>query len=243
MNKRLTLLLAVLLPIIFYSCRKSDSKSYPGDYTRGYFPLQFGKYVVYDLDSIIWDDFQCVRSQFQYQMRYTVADTFRDNENRLSYRMDVHIRRNDTAIWRTHRVVYLTPTATSLEYVEANVRFIKMVFPVSNGTYWLGNAMIPAFDADYQYFQDWEYRYSKIGETFSTGKAEFPNTVTINQVDRQINDPELQPGAYAEKTYGKEVYAFDVGMVYRETTRWVYDPGVVACRKGYSVVMRAIDHN
>lgn len=243
MYQRLSLLLAGFLAIFAYSCKKIEKTNYTGEYTKSYYPLQIGKYVVYDLDSVIWDDFQCTRSEFRYQMRYTVADTFRDNANRLSYRIDAHIRTIDTANWRPHRVIYITPTTNSIEYVEGNVRFIKMVFPVSNGTYWLGNAMISADDADYQYFQGWEYRFANIGEKFSTGFVDVENTVTINQVNRQINNPELQPNTYAEKTFGKEIYAFGIGMVYREMTRWVYDPGVVSCRRGYSVVMRAMDFN
>ena len=237
------ILVAAFMTITLFSCiRKGDDK-YGGDISKSFFPLQFGRYVVYDVDSTLWDDFHQVKTLHRYQMRYTIADTFRDNEFRLSYRMNVHIRPNDTFQWKTHRVIYVTPTPTRLEWVEENIRFIKLVFPVADNIEWKGNSLIAAGDQDYQYFQDWTYKYANFTLPFNDGKVMFNNTVTVNQVDEQQNDPETRPAAYSFKTYGKEVYASDVGMVYREMTHWIYDPGVVKYRKGYSVVMRAVDHN
>jgi hypothetical protein len=237
------LLVAALFSVVFVSCSKEKDDKYANDYSRGYFPLQFGRYVTYDVDSTLWDDFLCLKSVHPYQMRYTIADTFRDNQNRLSYRMDVHIRTEDSLPWNTHRVIYITPEVSHIEYVEDNVRFIKLVFPVDETSSWQGNSMIPVSDQDYQYFFGWNYRYSEFTKPFNNGKVNFDNTVTVSQADEAQNNPELMPSAYAYKTYSKEVYGYDIGMVYRETTHWIYDPNVAQCRKGYSVVMRAVDHN
>lgn len=246
MNKKFlpVLLIAIACMVSFLSCTKKKDEKYGSNYGAGYFPLQFGRYVVYDVDSILWDDFQCVKSKHHYQMRYTIADTFRDNENRLSYRMDVHIRKQDTLQWQVHRVIYLTPTDTHLEYVEDNIRFIKLVFPVADNTTWKGNSMISPLDQDYQYFQDWDYTYSGFTQPYNNGFTFFDNTITVSEIDEQVNDPETMPTAYSYKTYAKEVYGYDVGMVYREITHWTYNPdGATQCRSGYSVVMRAVDHN
>jgi hypothetical protein len=245
MNKRFlpALLLAVLSSILFFSCKKENDNTFSGEYNRAYFPLEMGRYVTYDVDSTLWDDFVQVKSVHKYQMRYTVADTFRDNAGRLSYRIETLIRKGDTLPWNEHRVLYVTPTDSNLELVENNLRYIKLVFPIGNDIQWKGNSMIPLLDADYQYFQDWNYIYSDYEKPFNHGKADFPNTVTVNQVDEVLNDPETMPNSYAYRTYGKEVYAFDVGMVYREMTRWEYQPNTVMFRRGYQVIMRAVDHN
>lgn len=166
-----------------------------------------------------------------------------DAQKRLSYSIDVHIRTNDSLPWLTHRVIYVTPTATGLEYVEANVRFIKMIFPVANNLEWNGNALIPSGDQDYQYFQNWTYKYSDYEQSFNNGKVLFDNTITVNEADDKLNDPETMPESYATRTFAKEVYGYDIGMVYREVTHWTYDPFTTKYRNGYSVVMRAVDHN
>lgn len=245
MNKKFlpVLLLAALFSMVAASCKKETERRYGPDKTVGYYPLSIGRYVVYDVDSTLWDDFTQVKSLHKYQMRYTIADTFRDNAGRLSYRMDVHIRKTDSAAWKTHRVINVTPTETTLEYTEDNLRFIKLIFPVYEHMEWKGNSLIPAGDQDYQYFQDWNYQYTNYAQPFNNGKAYFDNTVTVNEVDEKLNDPETMPDSYAFQTYGKEVYAFDVGMVYREMTHWVYDPTYVKFRRGYSVIMRAVSYN
>jgi hypothetical protein len=237
------LILAAFISVALFSCRKETDNRYTGDVNKAYFPLDFGRYVVYDVDSTLWDDFLQVRSLHRYQMMYTVADTFRDNENRLSYRMDVRIRNADTLPWKTHRVIYVTPTDTRLELVEGNVRYIKQVYPIADNIEWQGNSMIPTGDQDFQYLFNWIYKYSGYTKPYNNGRILFDNTVKVSHVDEVQNDPELMPTAYAYKTFSEEVYAFNVGMVYREMTHWIYDPTQVHFRKGYSVTMRAVDHN
>lgn len=244
MNKRFlpVLLLAVLFSVLFYSCKK-ETNEFNGNYSSAYFPLQVGRYVVYDVDSTIWDDFLQVKSLHKYQMRYTVADTFTDDLNRMSYRIDVHLRTADSLGWNVHRVIYATPDSSHIEYVEANVRFIKLVLPIANEIEWPGNSMIATDDQDLQYFADWIYKYKDFEQPFNNGKVMFDNTVTVEETDQTLNDPEAMPNAFATRTFSKEVYGYNIGMVYREVTRWTYDPDVVKFRRGYSVVMRAVDHN
>lgn len=245
MNKRFlpVLLLTLLSSVVFFSCKKESEGTGTFEYSRAYFPLEIGRYVVYDVDSTLWDDFQQVKSLHRYQMRYTVIDTSRDNEARLTYEMLVHIRKGDTLPWQEHRVIRVTPTESSLIWQEHNLNFIKLVFPIGNDIQWKGNSLIHSLDAEYAYFQDWNYTYSDFERPFNHGKAEFLNTITVNQIDDSLNHPETLPDAYAYRTYGKEVYAFNVGMVYREMTRWEYQPTTVRFRRGYQVIMRAIDHN
>src|SRR5262249_18554506 len=103
---------------------------------------------------------------------------------------------------------------------------------------------IPAADRDYVYMDGWNYKYINYDRDYDNGLSVYAKTVTVEQVDEQEGDPESMPTKYADKTFGKEVYAYGIGLVYREATHWVYDPaGGNACRKGYSVTLRAIDHN
>ncbi|TXH57954.1 MAG: hypothetical protein E6Q89_03950 [Bacteroidia bacterium] len=249
MKKRwLPALVMIALGIVsLYSCTKKNEQ-YTGDYGRNYFPLTFGKTVTYDVDSTLWDDFFCVKSLHHYQIRWTVSDTFRDNEFRLSYRIDSHIRTADSMPWQTHRVMYVTPTNNSLEMVEENLRFVKLAFPIQNGNTWDGNSKISyVLDEDLRRFDGWHYYYDKYSEPFNDGFVNFENTVTVNQVNDTVNNPEVSPNSFASKTFSKEVYAQGVGMVYRETIYWTYQPAAggsgTGCRKGYGVIMRAVDHN
>jgi len=242
--------LRALLPLAIISfglasCEKEETaQPNPEHFFTEYFPLKPGHYVTYNVDSTIWDDFRCLKTVHTMQMRYTVADTFTDLQGRRSYRIDIMRRETDSVGWVDDEVIYVTPTTSRLEYVQKNLRFIKLIFPVAEGTYWNGNSLISASDQDYQYFADWVYKYTRLGQAFQApGGKYYPATVTVEGTDQQQNDPETQPNAYSYRTYLREVYAKDAGLVWREQTRWIYDPGVKKCRKGYSVTMYAVDNN
>jgi len=245
MTKRFLPLLFVLAVLFIASCKKENELLNPSEPSRNYYPLTRGHYVIYDVDSTIWNDFDGSKTLRHSQMSYTVSDTFTDNEQRKSYQVDVLVRNSDTSQWRTSDVFYVTPTLTGLDVVQNNLRFLKMVYPVANGTTWKGNSQIAVNDQDLSFYADWNYKYSKVGESYNNSRVNFDNTVIVDEVDASLNDPETTPNSYAERTYSREVYAYNIGLVYREYVRWVYDQNAsgVYARKGYGVTMRAVDHN
>ena len=239
-------LLLAVLTVVYASCKKEteNERFYP-QATRGYYPLQIGRYIVYDVDSVIWSDFDCTRREHHLNMRYTVSDTFTDNAGRPSFRVDVHQRVADTGLWQVSTVFYATPTTSGLEIVMNNLRMEKLIFPVSDGATWFGNRAIDTAETENRLYSGWLYQYVNFLKPYNNGRINFGNTVSVYQVNDSLNNPETIPTAYAERTFSREVYGYDVGLIYREFTRWTYDPGTAAnsCRKGFSVVMRAIDHN
>jgi hypothetical protein len=163
--------LAVLATISFFSCKKADPVTQLGDETARYVPLQKGKYITYNVDSTIWYDTACVALVRKYQMMYTIADTFTDAQGRLSYRVDTRIRKKTDEPWQLHDVFYITKTDVNLEWAQSEHRFIKMIFPVKDRATWKGNAYIPGADADFKYYDGWDYFYSNIGESFNAGEV------------------------------------------------------------------------
>ncbi len=239
----------------FYSCRKTNSNT--GDQTLNYFPVQLGKYVTYNVDSIVYSDTTCSQFETRSQLKYAISDTFRDNKNRLSYIMDVFSRPHDGANWAKVRVILLTPSAITpvtttpatgtptncLLYSQDGAQFIKMEFPIKEGNTWAGNALVPVQDADFAYFKNWNYTYQNVYSSFNTGFVNFDNTVTVLENNESVYNPQLDSTQYAYRTYAKEVYAYNVGMVYKEWTHYTYHPYNSTCVNGYTVIMRAIDHN
>lgn len=246
MTRRLLTLLPLLAIVIFSACKRDKVPYYGNEFSRGYYPLLVGHYVTYDVDSTIWNSTDGTKRISHSQMRYTVADTFRDAEKRLSYRIDVISRTSDTSTWSISDVYYMTSTASTIETFQNNLRFIRMIFPVTKDAEWTGNSMIDTRDQDLSFYADWHYKYGTPGVPYNNGRASFDNTVTVSEVDETVNDPDTMPLAYASRTFSKATYAYGVGMVYREFTHWVYDYNpsrTVNAREGSSVVMRALDYN
>ncbi|MES2703493.1 MAG: hypothetical protein V4649_12690 [Bacteroidota bacterium] len=252
-------LLVALLSAAFFSCKKSSNNNV--DFTRNYFPLQFGKTITYAVDSTIYTDSVAhydvatstwiidtagVTYKVKSQLKYVITDTFTDRrafKPVLSYIMDVYYRPYEGAIWIPTRVITLTPTAKALLYDEDNNRYIKLLFPITEGLTWDGNEFVQVDDPKKSYFKGWNYTYENFRRSYNNGLVNFDNTVTVLETDQSINYPMYDSLVDAFRTYAKEVYAYNVGMVYKEWTHWTYKPNNTRHVKGYSVVMRAIDYN
>ncbi len=238
-----------------YSCRKTSSGT--GDKTLNYFPIQLGKYVTYNVDSVTFDTTNCTQFESRSQLKYAITDTFRDSKNRLSYMMNVYSRPNDGAEWRASNTILLTPTIVPpltttpppntptdcILWTQGGAQFIKMEFPIVEGNTWKGNQFVPVADADYAFYNNWNYTYQNLYQSFNTGYMNFDNTVTVLENNETVYNPALDTTQYAYRTYSKAVYGYNVGMVYKEFTHYIYHPNHQTCVAGYTVIMRAVDHN
>ena len=233
------------------SCDKSTEGLSDTTGGKDFMPLEIGRYILYDVDSIYWDDFLRAEIHKRSQHRYDVVDTFRDNANRLSYVINVLSRPSAQFPFTPDNVIHVTPTEKTIEYYQHNLTFIKLTFPVDDGMSWNGNSMIPVGDADNVQFDNdnWNYTYSKVGESFDPGNNFYASSVTVDEIDDQLNDPAVDSTAYSYKNYSQEVYAYGVGLVYRHRIYWVFQPsegsagGGSGYKKGYAVTMRAVDNN
>lgn len=243
-STRLILAASCLLTLAAVSCKKESGTRTSVSY-KNYLPLVTGRSVTYAVDSMVWDDFNCSMWRDTTWLRYTVADSFTDVQGRLTYAINVDARDSTTLPWRAVRTFSATATTQRAEVVDAGMRFIKLIDPVVEGNAWNGNAYVNTAEQELQHFSNWNYRYENIGAAFNTGYKTYDNTISIPAVDEAQNDPDDSTlrTAYAYRTLSKEVYAQNVGLVYREMTRWIYDPNIKPCRRGYSVVMRAVDNN
>ncbi|RYD52840.1 MAG: hypothetical protein EOP52_01455 [Sphingobacteriales bacterium] len=236
--------LLLALPLVFLaSCKKDGSAPVVEADGSNYFPVQRGHFVEYHVDSTYWDDFLQLETVHTMDLRHTVTDTFTDNVGRQSYTVTVSRRKDSSELWRPESVFTVTKTTNQVEWLQDNLRFVKMVFPVENGREWNGNEFVSTFNQDYQFYRDWKYTYANVNQAYNNGYENFDKTVTVNQIDDSLNNPEQTPSAYATRTYSMEKYGLNVGLIERRFTRWIYDPGVRAARKGNAVSMRAFNHN
>lgn len=241
---RRILLPTLLLALGFGSCKKETEDLSEISQGHLFFPTEIGKYIVYNYDSTVWDDLNRLNPRTAGQVMYKTVDTFRDNANRLSYVINIEKRANDTDPFVQNDVLYVTPTSTGLEYSEKNITFLKLTFPVSEGKTWNGNSMIPNITPKYDEFfnEEWQYTYVDFDKDYDLGNKIFQHSVTVNHIDAGVNDPDVDSTGFAYKNYSQEVYAYNVGLIYRERIYWVYQP-TVGFRKGYGVIMRAVEHN
>lgn len=229
-------LLVLALAASFVSCERDMDA--PLSSHKSFVPAELGKYIIYDVDSFIWDDFSKTLTTKKSQMKYEYTDTFTDGEGRLTYVVTI-TRKDDTSdVFVEDNVATLTINERNVEFLQKGFKFIPFIFPVKNGDSWDGLAFINRADPANPQFSslDWKFEFKNVDKSYTVGGNTFDKTVTVEHIDLQINDPFTEPEYYAEKTRSYEVYADKIGLIYKEYTYWVYQP-INGFPKGVGVKM------
>jgi hypothetical protein len=199
--------LIILALVIFatFACKKKVED--PPDLGYDYAPNTIGKYVVYDVDSVVYDDFKNDTSYYKYRIKEKLEEVYIDNEGRNAIKLVRYIKQfsdsvsYDNMTWLVKDVWNYTKTATTLEVVEEDVRFTKLIFPVKEESTWNGNAN--------NTIGDWEYKYTYIDKNEMINGTTFENVLMVTQKDDK-NKNAIHREYYVEK------FAKGVGLVYRE---------------------------
>ena len=247
MNKLLLLLLGILF---FTSCKK-ESAQFEITPISDYAPLTVGKYITYNLDSLVYLSFGTVEAHKLYEVKYLTADSLRDNMGRKAFRIIRYIRTLPGGTFTPDNTFLAMNTGTGFEFTENNLRYLKLVQPIQDGKTWKGNSAIDvtSLGSDLQYLSDWDYTYALTDQPKTIGKFNLPATVTVNQRDESFNLPVILPGPgvtnptnIASKDFSQEIYAKGIGMIYRKFLHYEYQlsfRGYI----GYGVTLTMTDHN
>jgi len=119
-------------------CEKQDSV--PVEMYYDYFPVNPGHFVVYEVDSVVYDGFTGQIHQYRYQVMQSIHSRFTDAEGRESLRLERFIRPDAQHNWQIKDVWQARIHQGRLEKIEENNLFIKLVFPPHRGRTWNGNA-------------------------------------------------------------------------------------------------------
>ncbi len=193
----------LLFIVTVYSC-KSKIDSTPRITGQEYYNSKIGSWIIYHVDSIVFNDFHAPNQgidSFFYQVKEIITEKFLDNSGVETNRIERFKRLNDTLPWQITNVWTSNMSASSLEKVEENLRYVKMSFPLAVNKYWSGNrfnSLVP-----------WDYSYINIKTPVTLNGYTFENTVTVLQKDSSDNN-------FIEERYAKEIYALNIGMVYKQ---------------------------
>jgi hypothetical protein len=253
MTKKLlsVLLVTAIFSTVFFSCKKSNNSTV--DATLNYFPLTLGKSVTYAVDSIYYFGSSCTQYEVKSYMKYSITDTFTDNLGRVSYIMDIFSATFSEGFFKQTGVILITPAptplattsstpTTSLLYTQDGTQYVKLIFPIVPGFTWTGNQYANIQDTPYSYLANWNYSYQNYNLSYNTDYINFEHTVTVIEDNESVNTQPYDSLTSGYLTYAKEVYAYNVGMVYKEWTHYTYSPSNPGCKNGYTVVMQAVNY-
>jgi hypothetical protein len=245
MRKLASLALVSIILFAAGSCSKS-AETLTSAPLSDYFPLTVGKYITYRLDSIVLTNTSKSLDTNTYQVRYTVDAQITDNLGRKAFRIIRAIRNEaGTSAWRNDATFMAIDDTSVAEFIDNNLRFVKLSLPIANGFSWKGNNHIDTYSSNspYVYLLDWNYTYENVGEPYTVNGTRLDNTISIRQQDEVLNT-----AFYKETNIAREVYGKGIGMIYKQYLHLVYQIKEPASSSFYSdnsygITLTMIDHN
>ena len=196
--------LGILLFVV--SCKKEKNNSaFTLDYGYDYFPFEVGRYVIYDVDSVVFNSFTDTIDTYKFQIKEYCESSFLDNEGRTSIRLERYKKNYSNTVpydsmpWTLVDVWQTNRTVTTAEKVEENIRYVKMTFPAKMGNSWNGNAQNTQ--------EETNYSYADVDVSRTVGSSSFDSTLFVDQLKKENA---------LEKKYYVETYAKHIGMIYKQ---------------------------
>lgn len=188
--------LALALPI---SCNKDPVLEPPVAMHYNYYPVIKGSSVNYQVDSIVYDDFRGTIDTFHYSITDKIVKEVKNKNDTSIYRVERYFRKNDTSRIQKTQVYTIKTTPRNIQTFQNNQRVIDLVFPVTSGSDWNGNA--------FNSLEEENFHYSKVHQSYSVNGHNFDSTVTVIRKDKEN---------LIHRGYDQEVYASGTGMVFKE---------------------------
>jgi hypothetical protein len=199
------------------ACSKENNDGPELYSARDYFPLDSSNYWIYDATFINIDaavgTFDTLR--LELKMEYTYFD-----ESIQEHVLNRFTRVDSTQSWSEYDVISIAWDALTMQWVEDNLRFVKLTDPVYNNKSWNGNS--------YNILDDWNYYYSDLNTSFEYEEYTFSETIRVEK--RDVKNVIQEQRAF-------EVFAKDVGSVYEYEANFTFQSGAVALGKSRELVL------
>ena len=222
-KKTLLFSLLVCALLTANSCKK-DTIQLPEPSYREYFNDAVGSFIIYECDSIIYDDFNQSIDTNSFLIKEYFQSNFVDNSGRNAIRVERWKKPIDSLNWFLKDVWSLVKTDVQVEKVEEDLRFVKLVFPVRESLQWNTNAL-NSLDAR-------TVTYSKVHQAFSTDSMQFDSTITVENID---------PTNLVSEYRNTEVFAKNAGMIYKKFVDVKYIVPTNEIKSGVVFTMKAIE--
>lgn len=204
----IALFLSLVQVWLLSGCQPSIPESTGPDYD--YFPLETGRYCVYDVQQEQFFAGSPIRQH--YQLREVIGLPYTDATGQTTYRLMRYRRTDESQSWQADSVWAVRLINNEAIRSENGLDFVMLLFPVGSQLHWNGNGR-NGREPD-------EYRTRNAGQTYHVLDKQFDKTVTVvagNDSTLIAQDKRL------------DVFARQVGLVYRERTHLQFCTTSPAC--------------
>jgi hypothetical protein len=183
-----------------------------------YFPLQTGRYVIFDVDEQRYTFGATLPISRTYQVKEVVGRAYTDVTGRQAYRLMRYRRLADGTPWQTDSIWSARLTDSKAIRTENGQDFVKLLFPVSDRLRWDGN--------EYNALGEDSYELRNSRQPYRVSDKEFGETVTVIA---------QQDSTLLAQDKRIEVYASGLGLIYKERIQLQYCSTTPACIGKYQI--------
>lgn len=189
-----------LIAVLYlFSCDTRETEPTDIVLEMEYFPLRKGVYQVYQVKEISYNLISGNQTK-NYFLKEIVADSFFNGANNYTFIINRYKKDNLQENWKIDSAWSSRIQGNQIIKVENNVPYVKLVFPVSSGKTWNGNA--------YNIKGEEIYKMDSVGKPKTINNLPFDNTL----VQYQKKD-----SSSISQDYRVEVYAKGVGMIHKKS--------------------------
>ncbi len=221
-----------LIAIVFFTCKKKVENY---DLKDSYFPLNVGSWVLYDVDSTVYDPFTSTHYTRHFRIKELISEKFIDNENQDAFVIQRWMQDSIGKSFYIKDIYTAKQNKGNCERVEENQRFVKLVYPPQLNLTWKGNQYITPDlnNSKTKFLGNWDYTIFTLDKAFTLQSNKLDSTITVLQKNETI--PRFQSIEY------KEIFAKHIGMVYFEHKFLEMQPSDNDWQNGFIVEGIAID--
>ena len=206
------------------SCGKETMEIPSSSYN--YFPTEKGRFVIYDVDSIVHATNDNSNDDsvyyYHYQVKEMIDSSFLDGEGNMRQVVLRYYRNDSTQDWTINSVWTQSLTSTNAYRWEENIPFHKLSFPINGEIEWNAN--------DKNTLDQVLYQYDEIHTSRSVNTISFDSTIVVT--DDGI------PNA-VEEISNIEIYAAGVGSIYKRNINLRKTSGQVVSGIEYTMTVSA----
>ena len=217
-----------------------------------YFPIDSGTYAIYNVNYVLYNDFESRVDTFNYLLKELVGETETDNQGKPYRRIERYILSDSSTAWE-FRQVWAAQLLGNFAYrIEDNQRFVSISFPLFKGKEWDGlvyirkdtTISIPGGTIDM--YKDWgNFKVLSLDEPEFIAGINYDSVLTIQRVEK-INN--------IERRYSLEKYAKNIGLISRQDSildtqcggniaTCINTPWALKAEKGFILNMQLIETN
>ncbi len=204
-NTALYIYFILISCLVFTSC-KDEAPEEPNDLTLGqsFYPIQKGQFQTFFVKQTRFA-LNEIPVTTTYQLKEVIGDEFVGENGEKLNEVLRYVRTDGLENFRLDSVFSVRKDENVVVKMEHNVPYIKFDFPIEEGKTWNGNQ----FNA--RPLKD--YLAQEVNAAKSIGGNNFNKTITII---------ESQDSSLVDKELRYEIYADEVGMVYKRTESLLY---------------------